>query len=69
MDIIHRYCEMSGIIVKNKEIIKTKDGKLYLSNNPKLINNNYQNNQITSKTMATSKLDEIKSKVPHEIFF
>ena len=65
LDIIHRYCEMSGIIVKNKEIIKTKDGKLYLSNNPKLINNNYQNNQITSKTMATSKLDEIKSKVPH----
>ena len=59
LDIINRYCEMNGLIVKGKELVKTKGIIMF-----KKINNK-NNNQISSnintniyiKTNATSKID------------
>ena len=51
LDIINRYCEMNGILVRNKEIVKFKT---------KIFNKNQASSKI--KTMATSKFNGDKNR-------
>ena len=60
LDIINRYCEMNGILVRNKEIVKYKTKIICKYDNPSNINQ--VSSKTKSKTMATSKLDGGKNK-------
>ena len=59
LDIINRYCEMNGLIVKGKELVKTKGiimcKKINNKNNNQISSNINTNTHI--KTNATSKID------------
>ena len=57
LDIINRYCEMNGILVRNKQIVKFKT-TIYGNN----LNKNQVSSKTKSKTMATSKLNVDKNK-------
>ena len=64
LDIINRYCEMNGIIIKEGKIIKSKASKHISSYNKTFKNNAKQiSSKFNSKTMATSKLDFDKNKM------
>ena len=65
LDIINRYCEMNGIIIKDGKIIRTKATKYISSYNKIFKNNNAKqiSSKFFSKTMATSKLDLDKNKM------
>ena len=60
LDIINRYCEMNGILVRNKEIVKYKTKIMSKYDNPSNINQ--VSSKTKSKTKATSKLDTGKNK-------
>ena len=63
LDIINRYCEMNGIIVKEGKIIKSKATKYNtIYNKPFKNNMNQISSKFNSKTMATSKIDFDKNK-------
>ena len=55
LDIINRYCEMNGIIVKGKEIVKTKIKKNFKTSVGK-INNNKNNNIFLNKGNNENKI-------------
>ena len=64
LDIINRYCEMNGIIVKEGKIIKSKATKYNtIYNKPFKNNMNQISSKFNSKTMATSKIDFDKNKM------
>ena len=64
LDIINRYCEMNGIIIKGGKIIRSKASKYISSYNKTFKNNAKQiSSKFNSKTMATSKLDFDKNKM------
>ena len=67
LDIINRYCEMNGIIVKGKEIIKSKFNTNYVNNVGKrpYINSNKENKKIninSNKSGNNNKIIELKLK-------
>ena len=59
LDIIHRYCEMNGLIIKGKELVKLKRKRIYkksyINNKDKIDNKIVSNENV--KTKADSKLD------------
>ena len=60
LDIINRYCEMNGLIVKDNEIINSKTRKaFYLGSNN---TTNFNKNQTNFKSMSISKFAPSESK-------
>ena len=62
LNIINRYCEMNGIEVREKEMIKLKPRKMSLNDWTKSINTTYFINRSTLKSIDRTKLDFSKSK-------